>query len=385
MRDFKGTRVLVLDGYGRQCAIVLKELHDLGCHITTVNASKWDVGYVSKYVNQKILEPGTRYDMQALKRLLDKEIPSGKYDVVFPMLEPATRLLYENKTLYRKYVKYACADEEGFFKAEDKQLTMELCMKNGINCPVTKLDDETLDEFLAKVKFPLILKPRIGSGSRGIYKANDKNELAHLIDSDTVRINEYVIQEFIKSGETHRVSYTFIDNNNETKTSMLAKSDRPYPIGIGTNSQFESCKMPDITYQAEKLLKLMNWHGYASVCFIESELDHIPKVMEINGRISASIKVSYCCGAHVVRQILERAYGEEVTSYMGDYPKGIRVRHTQASVMWFLKSPDRFRDGLFHFKKTKDFVFSIADPLPWFAYSIGCTKKYKNEMEKRKR
>ena len=383
--DFKGVRVLVLDGYGRQCAIVLKELHNLGCDITTLNTSKWDVGYASRYPKHKILEPQTRYDMDKLKKVLDREILSDKYDVVFPMLEPATDLLWANKDIYLKHVKYAAADEEGFMKAYDKQLTMELCMKNGINCPTTKMDDESIDELLAKVKFPLALMPRKGSGSRGFYKANNKEELYNLLDSGKVKIEEYVIQEFIESAEAHRVSYTFIDNNNVTKTSILAKSTRPYPLGIGTNSLFESCLMPEVALQAEKLLKLMNWHGYASVCFIENEIDHIPKVMEINGRISASLKMSYCCGAHIVRQILERAYGQDVTAYMENYKPGIRVRHAQASMMWFLKSPDRFRDGLSCFKRTHDFVFSFSDPWPWFAYSIGCTKKYNTEMNKRKR
>ena len=381
---FQGVRVLVLDGYGRQCAVILKELHDLGCAITTLCASKLDVGYTSRYVSSRILEPQTRYDTEALKKVLDRELPSGKYDVVFPMLEPATQVLYDNKEAYTKYVKYACADEEGFVRAEDKQLTMELCMRNGIPCPTTKLDDETMESFLGKVSFPLILKPRVGLGSRGIYKADDRSALDALIDSGRVKPEEYVIQQFMRRGETHRVSYTFIDDDGVTKTSMLAKSSRPYPLEIGTNSLFESCKMPEVSLQAEKLLKLMNWRGYASVCFIESEEDHIPRVMEINGRISASVKVSVCCGAHIVRQTLERAYGQPVTSYMIDYPEGIRVRHTQASALWFLKSPERFRDGL-KFRRTSDFVFSWDDPAPWFSYSLGCFQKYGAEMEKRKR
>ena len=109
--DFKGVRVLVLDGYGRQCAIVLKELHDLGCEITTLNTSKWDVGYASRYPAKKLLEPQTRYDMVALKKVLDREILSGCYDVVMPMLEPATDLLWENKEVWQQHVKYACADK----------------------------------------------------------------------------------------------------------------------------------------------------------------------------------------------------------------------------------------------------------------------------------
>ena len=385
--DFKGVRVLVLDGYGRQVAIILKELHKLGCITTTLNCSKLDVGYTSRYPKKKILEPSVRYDLNELKRVLDREIPTGNYDVVFPMNEGATDVLWANKELYQKYVKYACAGEEGFVNAYDKQLTMTLCQKNGINCPITKMDDETLEEFLSKVSFPLALKPRKGSGSRGFHKVDTKEQLFSLIESGEVKVEEYVIQEFIKEGETHRVSYTFIDNEGNVKTSLMAKSTRPYPLVVGTNSLFQSCQMPEITAQAEKLLKLMNWKGYASVCFIESDEDHIPKVMEINGRISASIKMSVLCGAHVVRQLMEMAYDMPVTEYSRDYREDMRLRHFQADMMWFIKSPTRFKCKPCWFSpiRTSDVVFSWSDPIPWFAYTISCFARYKGEMEKRKR
>lgn len=385
--DFKGVRVLVLDGYGRQVAIILKELHKLGCITTTLNCSKLDVGYTSRYPQKKILEPSVRYDLNELKRVLDREIPTGNYDVVFPMNEGATDVLWANKELYQKYVKYACAGEEGFVNAYDKQLTMTLCQKNGINCPITKMDDETLEEFLSKVSFPLALKPRKGSGSRGFHKVDTKEQLFSLIESGEVKVEEYVIQEFIKEGETHRVSYTFIDNEGNVKTSLMAKSTRPYPLVVGTNSLFQSCQMPEITAQAEKLLKLMNWKGYASVCFIESDEDHIPKVMEINGRISASIKMSVLCGAHVVRQLMEMAYDMPVTEYSRDYREDMRLRHFQADMMWFIKSPTRFKCKPCWFSpiRTSDVVFSWSDPIPWFAYTISCFARYKSEMEKRKR
>lgn len=385
--DFKGVRVLVLDGYGRQVAIILKELHKLGCITTTLNCSKLDVGYTSRYPKKKILEPSVRYDLNELKRVLDREIPSGNYDVVFPMLEGSTDVLWANKELYQKYVKYACAGEEGFVNAYDKQLTMTLCQKNGINCPITKMDDETIEEFLSKVSFPLALKPRKGSGSRGFHKVDTKEQLLSLIESGEVKVEEYVIQEFINEGETHRVSYTFIDNDGNVKTSLMAKSTRPYPLVVGTNSLFQSCQMPEIAAQSEKLLKLMNWKGYASVCFIESDEDHIPKVMEINGRISASIKMSVLCGAHVVRQLMEMAYALPVTEYSRDYREDMRLRHFQADMMWFIKSPTRFKCKPFWFSpiRTSDVVFSWSDPIPWFAYTISCFARYKGEMEKRKR
>ncbi len=385
--NFKGLRVLVLDGYGRQIAVVLRELHKLGCEITTVNQSKLDIGNTSRYPQHKIVEPKIKGNMSELKKVLDREIPTGKYDVVFPMLEPATELLLENIEEYGKYVKIACAGKEGFYKAYDKQLTMTICMENGINCPITKTDNETMEEFLTKVKFPLALKPRKGSGSRGFYRADSKEILMELIDSGKVVVEEYVIQEFIDEAEVHRVSYTIIDNDGNVKSSMISKSTRPYPLVIGTNSLFESVDMPEIAAQAEKLLKLMGWRGYASVCFIESEKDGVPKVMEINGRISASLKVGVEAGLPLVQQILENAMGVEVTQAPEKLEFGVRVAHTQSSALWFLKSKDRFRkeptsNGN---RKRRDVVFSWADPVPYFSYSIQCLQKYKTEMKKRER
>lgn len=385
--NFKGLRVLVLDGYCRQVAVILRELHKLGCHITTLNQSKLDIGNVSRYPKVKIVEPQIKGNVAELKKVLDRELPSGKYDVVFPMTEPTTELLLENEEEYKKYVKYACADKEGFYKAYDKQLTMTICMENGINCPLTKTDNETLDEYLSKVSFPLALKPRKGSGSRGFYRANSKEHLMELIDSGKVVVEEYVIQEFIDEAEVHRVSYTFIDHEGNVKSSMISKSTRPYPLVIGTNSRFESVEMPEIAAQAEKLLKLMGWRGYASVCFIESEKNGIPKVMEINGRISASLKTGIEAGLPLVKQILEFAMGEEVTMMPEKLEYGIRVVHSQSSVLWFLKSKDRFRkeptsNGN---RKKRDVVFTWGDPMPYFGYSIQCLQKYKSEMKKRER
>ena len=59
------------------------------------------------------------------------------------------------------------------------------------------MDDETLDEYLATVSFPLALKPREGRGSVGFKKVNNREELDKLIAEGTVKVEEYVIQEFI--------------------------------------------------------------------------------------------------------------------------------------------------------------------------------------------
>ena len=53
---------------------------------------------------------------------------------------------------------------------------MTACMQNGIPCPITKMDDETLEAFLSKVTFPLAAKPRKGSGSAGFKKIDSRED-----------------------------------------------------------------------------------------------------------------------------------------------------------------------------------------------------------------
>lgn len=384
--NFNGVRVLLLDGFCRQNAVLLKEMHDLGCVVTVLCDSKLDVSYASRYPKRRIIDRNFKKDVVYYEKLILELVKSGEYDVVFPVVEESTEIIAKNIEEISKYVKTTVPSLEAFEKARDKQLTMKICMENGIFCPKTKMDDETLDDYLATVQFPLALKPREGRGSVGFKKVCNREELDKLIADGTIKVEEYVIQEFIDEAETHRVSYTMIDQNGEVKSSMISKSTRPYPLGIGTNSRFESVDMPEIARQSELLLKMMGWKGYASVCFIESDKDHIPKVMEINGRISASFKISVVAGLHIVRQLLEMAYGVEVTPQPQQLKYNRQISHSQSSFLWFIKSPSRFRkEDRKHKGVRKDVVFSWSDPWPYVTYSIQCLRKYKKEMKKRER
>lgn len=384
--EFKGIRILVLDGFCRQVAVILKELHKMGCVITTLNDSKLDIGFASRYPKKKLIDKKFKGDTKYYEKLIFELCESGEYDIVFPIIEESTEILSRNYDVLSKKIKVIAPPYKAYLMASDKQKTMELCMANGINCPRTKKDSETLEEFLKCVKFPLACKPRVGRGSVGFLKVNNKEELDKLLKKGTIKLEEYVIQEFIPQGEIHRVSYTFVDSDGEVKSSMISKSSRPYPLEIGTNSLFESVDMPEIRKQSEKLLSLFGWQGYASVCFIESKFDGVPKVMEINARISASFKISVISGCKIIQQLIERAYGVPAIK-TEKVLFGCRVKHSQSSFLWFLKSKERFRKESNKRENhiTKDVVYSFSDPWPYFAYSLQCLGKYKKEMKKRDR
>ncbi len=384
--NFKGMRVLVLDGYGRQIPSILHQLHNLGCIITTVNESRLDVGYTSRYPQKRIVQKGIREDKAVYRNLIERELSSGEYDVVFPMLEKATDILHrleaEGKT---GDVKIIAAPADAFVKAYDKQETMRICTENNIPCPATKMDSETMDEYLSRVRFPLACKPRKGSGSAGFKKVNSREELEQYIADGVIKVDEYVIQEYIEDIKYMVNCYVLMDNDHNPVFKVVVKTYRWYPINGGPGCFARTVDEPEAAESAAKLLSKMGWSGMAQVSFMFDGKDGIPKVGEINGRISAGIKICEYAGCNPVLHLLERAYGQEITHEGGRVPAGLGLRYFHTDIMWLLKHPKRFsaKPSWFDFTKSKDYIFSWKDPVPFFSYAIEHVLTYRKDMKKR--
>mgnify|MGYP003299974822 CR=1 FL=1 len=72
------------------------------------------------------------------------------------------------------------------------------------------------------------------------------------------------------------------------------------------------------------MLKKINWRGPADIDLIQDPRDNTAKIMEINPRVSGSVKICFVCGVDQAKQMLELAYNETVTPYM-DYKIGQRL------------------------------------------------------------
>jgi hypothetical protein len=83
---------------------------------------------------------------------------------------------------------------------------------------------------------------------------------------------------------------------------------------------------------------------------------------------------------------MELCHDVPVTVYPPNDKFGVMARHTQSDVMWFVKSPNRFKanPSWFSWKNTVDLVFWRNDPLPWFTYTFGKMLGYKENMNKRR-
>ena len=385
--EFSNIRVLLLEGFARQNMPMIEALHKLGCHITTYNSSKLDIGYASRYPNKKLLRFWDREDEEKTYNALLEVLQEEHYDVVIPMTDFSAMMLAKHKAEISQFAAPAVNDFEVFIKAADKVQTMMACMDNEVPCPYTLKEAQTVEDIIQSgIEYPFIIKPRTGYGSIGFHLINNEEELRDIFEKTKSICGPMVVQEYIPQTDVQYKCEVFIDGNGDVKSAVVFDKTRWYPIDGGSTCCSATVNRPDIVESSVKLLQAIGWKGYGDVDLIQDPRDGIAKVMEINPRITASVKVCFKAGVDFARQIIELETGREVTEYK-DYKLDCRLRYMHTDLLWFLKSPNRFKTkpSWFSWKRTTDQIWSWKDVWPWFTYTIQGLKKYKKESKKRQR
>lgn len=376
--------VLLFEGRARQSLALSKAFKGLGCEVTALCESKLDVSYVSRYVDKKIIgvcnnanEVGTRD--QILRLVKEK-----KYDLVVPTTDFSAMILSKYKKEIEQYCKVASNEWSVFQIAADKNQTMKVCSGLKLPCPITIFDIDSIEKVKG-LQYPIVVKPTIGYGAIGFHRVDCEEDLIKLFRDSTVEeIKKYVFQEYIPQTDLQYECAMFMDQNNQPKTALVFSKNRWFPVEGGSSTLNITVDRPDIVESCTKLLQAINWRGAADIDLIQDPRDGKAKIMEINPRVSGSVKIAFIAGTDQARQMLELAEGRPVTEYK-DYVKGWRLRCFQTDFLWFLKSPDRFRakPSWFSSKKTREQIFSWSDPIPWFAFTIKGLINFRSEMNKR--
>jgi len=387
MGNFCNISILLLEGFGRQVMPMMQALHELGCKITTYNSSKLDMGYASKYPDKKIVGFWDRNDENSSFASLLEIIKKDKYDVIIPLTDFSATMLSRHKPEILQYSSPAVNDWDVFIRASDKQNTMIACMENNIPCPYTLRDAKSVEQIIkSDIPYPFVMKPRVGYGSIGFHVIHSEEDLRRVFEKSINAHGQMLVQEYIPQTDIQYKCEVFIDRTGDVKSAVVFDKTRWYPIDGGSTCCSATVDRPDIVESSIKLLKAIGWRGYGDVDLIQDPRDHIAKVMEINPRITASVKVCFAAGVDFARQIVEYETGREVTEYKS-YEIDRRLRYMHTDLLWFIKSSNRFKTkpSWFSWKRTTDQIWSWKDPLPWFAYTLAGIKKYRSESIKRKR
>ena len=383
--DFAQLRVLVMDSGGKQTLAMVRGLKELGCHVTVLCSTRYDTCYVCNKPDENLLNPNLVERNEETLRYLLSLVEGGSYDVLMPIGELSTNFVTSHENELLPHVRLACAPREVYIRAFNKQTTFDQAMASGIPCPYTRHSSQPIEDFLAKATFPIIVKPRQGLGSIGFHKFETEAEFRTRMAAPDFDVDDYVVQEFVRF-ENRIGTNLFVDRQGRICTSYAVDVTRWFPIDAGAGVLIQTVDAHEVLAYAGRLLQDLGWQGFANVAFMIDCQTGEPRLLEINGRIPASVKMAYLCGCNVSRQFLEMIFDQEVTAYPENQSFGMYIRHFDTDLAWFLHSKDRFRahPSWFSWKNTQEILFSRDDQRPFWSHLMLKVFHYRETMQRKK-
>jgi carbamoyl-phosphate synthase large subunit len=163
---------------------------------------------------------------------------------------------------------------------DDKYKTVKHIEGLGLKTPLTYLPDNIPED----VKFPSIIKSRIGNGSQYFQKINDSEELSFY----KKRVPNSIIQEFVKGSE-----YT-IDTLSDLNGKVLVGLCRErVAVKSGISVKASIVDKPDYVENTKKVLESLKIIGPCNTQIIDD------RFIEINPRFSGGLGLSTASGLNL--------------------------------------------------------------------------------------
>lgn len=364
-----GLNILILDGNTRQSLPICKALKKKGHKITLLCVSELDLGYHSKWPDKKIIGKNPKTEREEYYQFLMNLIKENGYDIVLPLFDYSAEIVSKYKKNIEQYSFVAVNDWDVFVKAREKSKTMKICENNNIPHPKTLEVFELKEKSKNKIGLPFLLKPNIGDSARGIRIINDYKEFDAVYDAYVEEYGEMLIQEYIPQTDKQYKAELYLDREGRLIRGIVFEKVRWYPLSGGSSTFNVTVYSDQILSQCYKLLKAMEWKGYADVDLIFDPRDDSFKVMEINPRITGSVKIAFEAGVDFVGVIVDEYKGNKVEVDL-KYDKNVCLRFLYKDLLWLIFSKVSILKKIkwFDFRRNYDQIIDFSDPFPALMY-----------------
>ncbi|MFQ6051610.1 MAG: ATP-grasp domain-containing protein [Candidatus Hydrothermarchaeota archaeon] len=218
---------------------------------------------------------------------LNRIIEEYSIDVVIPTVdEEIIRLtesgIPENKVKDDK-LKARCLlpDKDSLTNAVNKYETYKVCKDIPRPASIEVKDLNEIKGFVREKGFPLVVKPYIGRGARGIFYVENENELLGQIK----KRKDIFIQEYIPGGPVYTFGALY-DSKGKYACGIVLKKLREKPETGGVAWAGEVVNDERVHSLGKKVVeRIGGWRGAISIEFKLDGRDKNYKLMEINPRL----------------------------------------------------------------------------------------------------
>lgn len=259
--------------------------------------------YDPEYIDRTI-EICKGYDIKALFSLNDLELP----------------ILSANRDKFQEIgVKLIVSSQEVIDICFDKYRTAGYVESLGLKTPKTFINYEDALDAITKgsLKFPLVLKPRWGSGSIGIEFVNDIEELQEVYGMLLKKIKKSILatasqgEEYILIQEKIEGQEYGLDVMNDLNGCNHGVSvKKKLAMRAGETDKAETVDNPEIRNIGQILGQNLHHIGNLDVDVFERDGQYY--VLELNPRFGGGFPFSYEAGVNFPKALIQCIEGEEM-------------------------------------------------------------------------
>ena len=212
-------------------------------------------------------------------------------DVIFPSWDPYVAVLSRHRaTFAARGIVIPVPDFDTVLVALDKQRTIEAARASGFPCPHSYRYEspEQLDAIADAEGFPLVVKPRFTSGSRGMAVVRTRDELQAVVPGIVAAHGAPLVQEYIPGGQ--RSSVQFVVGRDGTLVFAFQKHrHRTFRRTARFGTVSESTSADERTARALPLVARLGLWGAFGIETIRDPRDGVDKLMEVNPRFPRQV------------------------------------------------------------------------------------------------
>jgi carbamoyl-phosphate synthase large subunit len=313
----KTLNVLITGAGGPVGQSIMKAVRcaNLPCHLVATDRHPMSVGFQwadSYHVLPAAVEPAYLIQLASICR-------RAHVDAVLIGSEGEMQVLAQEKEAFERETgaRVIVSPPEVLRISTDKWETVRFLAAHDLPYPRSALPEEPgqLEALVADVGFPLIVKPRTGSGSRNVYKVYSERELTRVLQL----VHRPVVQEYLHPDDQEYTTAAFVDAKGQPQGAIVMR--RELAAGLTYRAWVE--ENPIVAASAQAVAGTLRPLG---PCNVQLRLtDRGPVPFEINARFSSTTSMRACFGYNEVEMAL-RCYvlGERIA--LPRLQRGIALR-----------------------------------------------------------
>lgn len=326
-RDYSTLNVLVTGVGGPTGQGVLQSLHaiDKKPVIFATDISSTATGFIwsdKSFVIPEVSQPN-RYS-----KCVDRICKENHIDIIFPGSNAEANFLSRRGQRLESPTLATCS-KNVWEVTGDKLSLHNFCLGLNLPTPLSYLLSLPNTEKLVHQKgFPIIVKPRSSSGSRGIKLVSNTEEAQSVI-KNIANPEEFIVQEYL-SGESDEFTVgSFFDmwsNERQGPVTIAYKRSLYYGNTIHT----ETVSSDEFYNTISEIGNLLRIRGYCNFQFIKK--GDVPYLTDVNARFSSSTSMALKLGYNWVRTYLENLV-YDIKPGEFTYPYGVVIARYLADVV----------------------------------------------------